>query len=91
MDLETKGLFMLNQIENKRKKSFLPSSYWKNFKIVNYLKNMHSSQRTVEKGQGGTCQLMKLVCGPVRFMAEEMWEGRQVLRRWFHVTQGFTI
>lgn len=39
---------------------------------------MHSSQRTVEKGQGGTCQLMKLACGPVGFTAGEMWEERQV-------------
>lgn len=78
MDLETKGLLMLNLIENKRKRSFLPSSYWKISKIVNYLKNMHSPLRVVEKGQGRTCQLMKLVCGPVQFMAGEMWEERQV-------------
>lgn len=39
---------------------------------------MHSPLRVVEKGQGRTCQLMKLVCGPVQFMAGEMWEERQV-------------
>ena len=39
---------------------------------------MHSSQGTVEEGQGESCQLMKLVCGPMRFMAREMWEERHV-------------
>lgn len=39
---------------------------------------MHSSQGTVEEGQAESCQLMKLACGPMRFMAGEMWEERHV-------------
>lgn len=39
---------------------------------------MHSSQGTVEEGQGKSCQLKKLACGLMRFMAGEMWEERHV-------------